>query len=90
MNEKLLILKDSIDHVMHTNTFIEYQQLKQNLEADAQYQMYKFIINNKDKFSANVYAGAKLKYVYKQSELSEYRRELDQVFNQIIKLYDKY
>lgn len=90
MNEKLQILKDSIDQVVSSDTFADYQSLKQQLEADSQYQMYQFIINNKVKFSANVYAGAKLKYVNKQGELSEYRQQLDQVFTEILKLYDKY
>ncbi len=90
MNEKLRILKASIDSVLDSTTYTEYQSLKQSLELDAQYKMYEFIINNKDKFSANVYAGAKLKYVYKQSELTEYRKQLDSVFTEILKLYDKY
>ncbi len=90
MNEKLQTLKDSIDHVFASNTFIEYQNLKQQLDSDAQYQMYKYILNNKTKFSANVYNRAKLKYVNKESRLKTHRQELDDVFNQLLKLYDKY
>lgn len=90
MNEKLRILKDSIDQVLTSTTYAEYQQIKRQLAADNQYKMYEFIINNKDKFSDSVYSGAKLKYVYKQSELTVYRRQLDQVFNKILELYNKY
>ncbi len=90
MNEKLQILKDSIDHVFASSTFTEYQSLKQQLAEDRQYQMYKYILNNKTKFSANVYNRAKLKYVNKESCLTVYRQQLDQTFNQILKLYDKY
>lgn len=87
MNEKLQILKDSIDHVFISNTYIEYQNLKQQLATDNQYQMYLYIINNKDKFSANVYNSAKLKYVKKQSILVNYRKQLDEVFNELLDLY---
>lgn len=90
MNEKLQTLKVSIDRVLNSQTYADYQALKGDLRLDGQYQMYEFILNNKDKFSASVYTSAKLKYVYKQSRLSPYRRELDKAFNQILKLYDKY
>lgn len=87
MNERLQILKDSIDHVFTSNTFIEYQSLKNQLANDDQYQVYLYVINNKDKFSTNVYNSAKLKYVNKQSKLNIYRKELDEVFNQLLKMY---
>ncbi|WOO87144.1 hypothetical protein RZE82_08505 [Mollicutes bacterium LVI A0039] len=90
MNEKLQILKDSIDAIINSETFLKYQQKQQTLNADAQFQMYKFVVNNKDKFSTDTYNRAKLKYVKCESILSQERLELDQAFNQIIELYHKY
>lgn len=90
MSEKLQISKDSIDLILSSNTFNEYTKEKQCLELDEAYQMYKYILNNQDKFSVNVINHAKLKYVKKESILNEYRGELDNAFNQVLKLYSKY
>ncbi len=90
MNEKLLILKDSIDHIINSQTFANYLQLKNEVTMDSQYQMYKYILNNKDKFSTNVINRAKLKYVYKESILDQERKQLDEAFNLILELYNKY
>lgn len=87
MNERLQILKDSIDHVFASDTYIEYQSLKNQVEKDSQYQMYLYIINNKDKFSTKVYNSAKFKFVNKQSDLNMYRKQLDEAFNQLLKMY---
>lgn len=90
MSEKLLILKDSIDHIIKSETFVNYSRQKDLIENDSQYQMYKYILNNKDKFSTFVINRAKLKYVYKQAVLTEDRKQLDQAFNSILELYNKY
>ncbi len=90
MSEKLQISKDSIDLILSSKTFNEYTNEKQSLELDYSYQMYKYILNNQDKFSVNVINHAKLKYVKKEQRLNQFRKQLDQAFNQILKLYDKY
>ncbi len=90
MSEKLLILKDSIDDVLRSNTFAEYKKIKQLLNQDSQVKMYKFIIDNKEKFSVSVVNHAKLKYVYKYSRLREISKQLDKTFNEIIQLYNEF
>lgn len=89
MNEKLQILKDSIDQIFASHTFAEYQTIKHELDSDAQFMMYKYVLNNKPKFSTKVYNRAKLKYVNKQMPLKASRKELDQAFNKILSLYDE-
>lgn len=88
MNEKLLIIKDSIDQVFQSESFEAYEQLKSQLEEDSQFIMYEYIVNNKHKFSTSVVDSAKLKYVYKQKDIKKYRIMLDNAFNQILKRYD--
>lgn len=90
MSPKLQLLKESIDKVLNSETFASYEQKKLKLAQDSKYQMYKYIINNKPKFSANVYNRAKLKYVNSEQILKEDRKQLDEVFNKLISLYDNY
>lgn len=90
MSEKLQILKDSVDLVFTSKLYREYEIHKQILEADSQFKMYNFILNNKTKFSASVYARAKLKYINKQGGIKKYRLEVDEALNHILGLYDKY
>lgn len=90
MSEKLRILKDSVDKVLTSQYFCEYKLELETLANDPQYQMYCFVLNNKEKFSIKVVDDAKLKYIKKEQILNEYRKEIDQVFNELLKLYNKY
>lgn len=90
MSEKLRILKDSVDQVLTSEYFYEYKLELKKINDDSQYQMYHFVLNNKEKFSINVVDDAKLKYIKKEQRLNEYRKEIDQIFNQLLKLYNKY
>ncbi len=90
MNEKMQVLKDSIDLILASETFLNYQVQKQLLNEDPKFQMYKYVVNNKEKFSADTYNRAKLMYVKCESVLVQYRIDLDNAFNQIIQLYNEY
>ncbi len=87
MNEKLQITKDSIEQIFATDTFKTYQSLKTEISNDSKYQMYLFVLNNRDKFSAGVVSSAKLKLVNKEQPLRPYRKQIDQALNQILSQY---
>ncbi len=89
MNEKLQITKDSIDLIFASETFKQYMLLKDEIEQNNQVKMYKYILDNKDKFSISVIDNAKLKYVYKHRFIRDYQRELDSAFNNALKLYEE-
>lgn len=90
MSEKALILKASINKVLNSETYRNYTLKKKELNDDSKFKMYKFIVNNKNKFSMDVYNRAKLKYVKCESILKDDRKQLDQAFNKLLELYDQY
>lgn len=89
VRKKLQISKNSIDQILASDIYTEYENLKNKIFEQDEYKQAIEIINNKDKFSTDEYNSAKLSIVKAQSALKPYRKELDEAFNQILKEHDK-